>query len=72
MLSDAERRDLLETARSAAIREEFRQLKLLARQEAAAHPMDLDQFMNFLTTMNRLSSARQAPRPFPSYSRVLL
>lgn len=72
MLSEEERREILEMARSAAVREEFRRLKMIARQEAAVKPTSLDQFMAFLTTMNRLSSNAPAPRRFPSYSRVLL
>ena len=67
MLSEQERRELLDMARSAAVREEFRQL------EAArtTHPVDLDTYVRFLTSMSRFTTPPPL-RSFVPYTRVLL
>lgn len=69
MLSEAEKRDLLETAGSAAIREEFRALKAASALPPGAE-VDVDAFVAFLTAMNRILPL--PPRPFVEHSRVLL
>ena len=68
MLSEEEKRELLEMADSAAIRDEFRALRAAAEWPRAA--TDLDQLIVFLTTMSRFGSAH--PRTFVHYDRVLL
>ena len=69
MLSDAEKRDLQEMARSAAIREEFRALKAASAPRPGAN-VDVDALIALLTAMNRILPI--PPRPFVEYSRVLL
>jgi hypothetical protein len=69
MLSDAEKRDLLEMARSAAVRDEFRAAKAASAIPPGAD-IDIDVLVAFLTAMNR---ALPLPsRPFVRHSRVLL
>ena len=70
MLSEEEKRQLKEMAQSAAIREEFRAVQAASRFPTD-RPLDLDQFLDFLTTMSRLGPP-PLPRPFVPYSRVLL
>ena len=70
-LSDEERRELLEMAASATVREEFRRLKLLS-VIPADHVVDLDQFVDFLTAMSHLSVRPAVPRPFVPYPKLLL
>ena len=70
MLSEQERREMAEMARSPAIREEFERLRR-ASQLDPSQPVDLDQLLDFLTTMSRCFPA-PPPRPFVRYSRVLL
>ncbi len=67
MLSDEEKREMLELASSEQIREEFRALKEASRGGA---PLDVDALIRFLSTMSRLAPAR--PREFVEYKRVLL
>ncbi len=69
MLSDAEKRDLLEMARSTAIRDEFRAAKAASAIPPGAH-IDIDTLVAFLTAMNRILPL--PPRPFVRHSRVLL
>ena len=71
MLSEEEKRELKEMAASAAIREEFEQLRAASRLPRS-QPVDLDQLLDFLTTMARLCPTPPPPRPFVPYSCVLL
>ena len=70
MLSEQERRELTEMARSAPIREEFRRLRE-ASSEAAQH-VTLDAYIQFLTLMGRLSSLPARRTPPVSYSNARL
>jgi hypothetical protein len=69
MLTDQERRELKEMVASQTIREEFRRLKAASRS-ATPRAADLDQLLNFLTTMSRFSTQPPRPRQFISYSQV--
>ena len=71
MLSDEEKRQMREDANSEALRRDFRLLRTPPRFDPAT-PIDLDQLLDFLTTMSRLSSLPPPTRPFVPYSRVLL
>ena len=71
MLSEDERREMQEMARSQMIREEFERLRAASRPHPS-QPFDLDRLLNFLTTMSRFSTVPPAPRPFHPYARVLL
>ena len=69
MLSDAEKRDLREMARSAAAREEFRAAKAASAIPPGAD-VDVDAFVAFLTAMHR--TLPLVPRDFVRHERVLL
>lgn len=69
MLSDAEREGMLEMARSAAIREEFRALRAMSAIPSGEH-VDVDALIAFLSAMNRLLPL--PAREHVEYSRVLL
>ena len=69
MLSEQERQDLLAMARSATVREEFRQVRALSRTAAGAAP--LDAVVHWLSVMNRLGPPPR-PRPLAPYARALL
>ena len=69
MLSDAEKRDLLEMASSAAVRDEFRAAKAASAIPPGAD-IDIDTFVAYLTAMNRVLPL--PARPFVEYARVLL
>ena len=71
MLSDEEKRQMLEDARSEALRRDFALLQTPPRFPPSA-PIDVDELLNFLTTMSRLCPTPPPPRPFITYSRVLL
>ena len=71
MLSEEERREMKVMAASATLREEFNRLRAASRCPPG-QPMDVDQLLDFLTTMSRLSSQPPSPRPFLPYSRVRL
>lgn len=71
MLSEEERKEMKAMAASASIREEFEQLRAASRCPPG-QPMDVDQLLDFLTTISRLSTQPLPPRPFVPYSRVLL
>lgn len=71
MLSEQEKREMLEMARSATVREEFRQLKA-ASQIPAGQSVDMDHLLDFLTAMSRLSTQPAPPRPFVEYTNVRL
>ena len=66
MLSEPERQELKALARSHALREDCRRLTAAT----TAQPMDLDQLLNFLSAMSRLSPETSRPRQFLAYSRV--
>ena len=68
MLTDEEKRELLELARSEEIRLEFRALKR-ASGYGVSMP-DLDRFLEFLTVINRFLPL--APRPPKEYESPLL
>ncbi len=70
MLSDEERRSMLEMGQSAAVRAEFDRVRAAGRQ--AARKIDAQQLVEFLTMMTRLGGDRIRPRPFVPYTRVLL
>ena len=67
MLSEEEKREMRELAGSAAIRDEFRLLRRLSR---AHQRVDVDQFIQFLTAMSRLSARPAVPRAFVRYTQV--
>ncbi len=56
-------------ARSAKIREEFRQLRL-ASGPGNGDPVNIDHLLSFLTAMTHLSSVPAKPKPFVPYSKV--
>ena len=67
MLSDEERREMKDDAASAAIRQDFELLSALSRFPAG-QPADVDQVIDFLTTMNRFMPLIQpdAPVDYPN------
>ena len=71
MLSEEEKREMKDMARSPAIREEFEKVRALS-QLPRSEPVDLDQLVKFLTFMSRLSTHPFPPRRVAPYSRVLL
>lgn len=54
---------------SSAIREEFRQLRKSSYADPEK-PVDIDQFLSFLTTMSRLSSVPPSYKAFVAYNTV--
>ena len=70
MLSDQEKQEMREDAKSASIRRDCDQLQTFSRFPPS-EPVDLDQLLNFLTTMSRFGPP-PPPRPFVRYTRVLL
>lgn len=71
MLSDREKREMKEMAQSEAVRKEFEMLEAASRF-SPDEPVNLDQLLNFLTTMARLCPTPPPPRPFVTYTRILL
>ena len=71
MLSDEEKRELKAMASSKALREEFERLRA-ASAFPRSQPVNLDQFIDFLTTMSRLSPTPLPPRTPITYTCVLL
>ena len=69
MLSKQDRQDLLQMARSASVREEFRQMR--ARSRAAASQASLEAVVHWLSVMSRFGPPTR-PRPPVPYARVLL
>ena len=69
MLTEEEKRELLEQAHSPAARDEFRALKDASRRSRST-PVDLDRFIGFLTAMSRFAPA--SPREFVEYRNVIL
>ena len=70
MLSDEEKQEMLEDARSVSLRGDCDRLQTFSRFPPS-EPVDLDQLLNFLTTMSRFGPPAP-PRPFIRYTRVLL
>lgn len=60
MLSEQDKRDLIEMASSAVLREEFRTLRLRSRP-SDAREMDLDDLVRFLNAASRLAPV-ETPR----------
>ncbi|OGR87837.1 MAG: hypothetical protein A3J74_10525 [Elusimicrobia bacterium RIFCSPHIGHO2_02_FULL_57_9] len=69
MLSEEEKRELLEMAGSSQLREEFRRLRQSPR---SSRLMDLDRLMRFLTDFSRFSPARPPRESGPPYTQILL
>ena len=69
MLSDKEKQELREMAGSQTLRDEFR---LLRRLSLAHRPVDVDSFIQFLTTMARLHPNSSPLRAFVEYTSVRL
>ncbi|MBI2093794.1 MAG: hypothetical protein HYT88_03620 [Candidatus Omnitrophica bacterium] len=67
MLSEEERREMLEMAKSTKIREEFRILKAASRRS-----LNVDQLMSFLTGMSELNPTLVQRTRFVAYPRALL
>ena len=67
MLSEEEKREMKEAARSTALRNEFDAIRALSRLPADT-PVDLNQLMRFLTFMSRLNptAARRPVIPYPN------
>lgn len=71
MLSEQEKRELLEMGRSASVRQEFervRQASALPRGK----PVNLDQVVQFLSFMSRFCAVPARPRPPISYPNARL
>ena len=70
MLSEQERRELQELARSKALQDTMRQIRAASRP-TPDKPVDLDRVIDFLSTMSVFAPSRHRRR-FVSYTRVLL
>lgn len=70
MLSEQEKREMKEMAASAAVREEFEQLRKLSQLDPD-QPVDLDRLMDFLSTMTRFGPQPPPREPVP-YPRARL
>ncbi len=62
MLSNEEKKELLEMARSATLREEFRTLRRTS--EALSRRVSVDDLIHWLTAMSRFLPKPANPRPF--------
>lgn len=71
MLSDQEKRELLDMAGSSKLREEFQRQRLSSRP-TKRRPMDLDRFIRFLTDFGRFSSAAPRRQPLLSHNKFLI
>ena len=69
MLSEKEKEELISLALSAAIREEFRQLRKMPCS-GDQRPITVDELMSFLTAMGRMSALPAEPRAFVPYKFV--
>ena len=69
VISEKEKQELRQFAASKAVREEFR---LLRRYSLRRCPVDLDEYIRFLTTCARLFSKPLRQRPFVHYTQVKL
>ena len=70
MLSDQEKREMLEMAASSSVREEFEHLQR-ASQIDPYQPMSADRLAAWLTAMSRIFPTSPPRKPVP-YTRVLL
>lgn len=68
MLSEAERRDLLETAASPEVRASFRHLRELTERA----DVTFDQYLGFLTSFSECFGRSSVDREICRYQRVLL
>lgn len=71
MLSEEEKREMKEMARSANVREEFQKLSEATRFPHG-EPINLDDFIKFLTFMSRLCPTPPPPRHPMCFTRALL
>ncbi len=69
MLSEEEKRELRSLANSSTLREEFRLLRKSSHVDPNK-PVDIDQFLSFLTAMSRLCPTPARPKTFVAYSHV--
>jgi hypothetical protein len=68
MLSEQEKLELLEMARSTSLREEFRTLRRGSQQ--LERRMTVDEFMRWLSAMARVLPPPDKPRQFVEYKNV--
>jgi len=68
MFSEEATRELKDLARSAKLREECEQLRLAVLR----NPLALDQFVQFLSDLNRIFPPRHRSSPFVPYTIVRL
>lgn len=71
MLSKNAKKELRAAARSAKLRKDFERLRAAGARKPG-EPVDLDQLVRFLTDTARMFPETGRPRPFISYTRVLL
>lgn len=71
MLTELEKRELLEMAASPALAQEFRALRRTSRS-AAPREMDMDLLLGWLSCMSRFAADRRPERPPRDYARALL
>jgi len=63
MLSEEAKKELLEAAASASLREDFR----IMRENTSARRMTLDELVQFLTSVSRFCDARPPTRKAQNY-----
>jgi hypothetical protein len=68
VLTEKEKQELREMAGSASLREEFRTMERNSRAIDAR--LSVDQFIQWLTAMARISPVSAKPRPFVRYTNV--
>lgn len=71
MLSEDERREMKALARSSRMREDCRRVNAASRPDPSQR-VDLDQLLNFLTTMSRVGPQPLAPRRVIPYRNARL
>ncbi len=71
MLNNREKKELRAAAKSIKLRKDFERLKT-ASNHSANQPVDLDQFVKFLSDASRAFAGMSSPRPLVPYTRVLL
>jgi len=64
MLSEQEKREMKEDAKSAVIREDFERLRKVSQFDPD-QPMDLDRLVDWLSTMNRAFPLPPPRKPVP-------
>jgi hypothetical protein len=69
VISDKEKHELRQLAASKAVRAEFR---ILRQYSLRRRPVDLDEYIRFLTTISRLISRPTRQRVFVQYTQVKL